>query len=339
MYLGKLQYRRSPRRNHKQSGYMLIVVIFLMVGLMIAALATGPSIAQQIKRDREVEMVHRGVEYARAVKRYYKKFGRYPPTLEALEDTNHIRFLRKRYKDPLTEDGKWQVVRFGQVQMNATARQGGTGGLLGGGTGLPNVPGVTGLLTGQNSPAGQQLGNTTNPTGTGTSSTGTANKGGTTDTSGSTSTTLGSSFGQSSSAGGGQTFGGGAIIGVASMSEQESLRVVDDKNHYKDWKFVYDPTLDRGLINGPYDPKKQMGQFGNQQPVGQPVGQQPGTSTPSTGNTFGQQQNPTGQPYQQSSNTIELCRRKKSSVFVVRRAGQSSCAMTLTSLSAANVAA
>jgi hypothetical protein len=297
---------------------MLLVVMFLMFGLLIAALATAPSIAQQIKRDREEEMVHRGVQYARAVKKYYKKFGRYPPTLEALEDTNHLRFLRKRYKDPLTPDGKWQLVRFGQVQFNATGRQGGTG--LTGGTGLPNVPGVTGLLTGQN-PQSNPGSDQSNPMGSPTTQTtgsSPTTSGGTTNssaigTTGSSSSGFGqssmggsNSFGQSTTAAGNQPFGGGAIIGVSSLSEKESLRIVNDKNHYKDWMFVYDPTFDRGgLIKGPYDPKKQLGQFANTsqpgQQLGQPMGQQTGTglnSSPS-GNTFGQpNQGPMQQPYQ-----------------------------------------
>ena len=298
MYFGRFHHRPARQLQH---GYMLIVVIFLMVGLMIAALATAPAIATQIKRDREEEMVHRGVQYARAVKKYYKKFGRYPPSLEALEDTNHVRFLRKRYKDPLTEDGKWTLVRFGQVQMNATGRQGGTGGgLLGGGPGLPNVPGVTGLLTGQNpQQAGQQTNPTTTPGGTG--ATGTQ---GTQGAPGSPGANPGSPFGtlgqSNTGVGGNQAIGGGAIIGVASASEKESLRIVDDKNHYKDWKFIYDPTFDRPgvLINGPYDPKKQMGQFGQQQQIGQPIGQQPGTGFNNPGgSTFGQPaNNPMSQP-------------------------------------------
>jgi len=302
MYFGRFHHRTARELQH---GYMLIVVIFLMVGLVIAALATAPAIATQIKRDREEEMIHRGVQYARAVKKYYKKFGRYPPSLEALEDTNHVRFLRKRYKDPLTEDGKWQLVRFGQVQMNATARQGGTGGLLGGGTGLPNVPGVTGLLTGQNPQVGQQTGLNTTPGGTsGTGAPGTQGAPGAPGSApGNTGSSFGSSFGQSNTGvGGNQPIGGGAIIGVSSASEKESLRVVDDKNHYKDWKFIYDPTFDRvgSLINGPYDPKKQMGQFGQQQQIGTPIGQQPGTGLSNPGgSTFGQpSQSPMSQPYQ-----------------------------------------
>jgi type II secretory pathway pseudopilin PulG len=318
MYFGHLQHRPTVRRSGHQSGYMLIVVVFVMVGMMIAALAMAPAIAMQIKRDREQELIHRGAQYARAVKKYYKKFGRYPPTLEALEDTNHLRFLRKRYKDPLTQDGKWQLVRFGQVQMNATQRQGGTGGtgFSAGGTGLPNVPGVTSMLTGQSpqTTSGQPMGSTL-PGGAGSTTGSLGTTASSTDTTGST----GSSFGQSNTGGGNQQFGGGAIIGVSSMSDKESLRVVDDKNHYKDWKFIYDPTFDRvssatvigPLINGPYDPKKQMGQIGGQQPgqqLGQPIGQQPttGFGNPSTGfgnnpggNTFGQpNQSPAPQPYQ-----------------------------------------
>ena len=315
MHFGCLQHRPSTR-TRSQSGYMLIVLIFLVVGITIAALSMAPAVATQIKRDRETEMIHRGVEYARAVKRYYKKFGRYPPTLEALEDTNHIRFLRKRYKDPLTQDGKWQLVRFGQVQMNAAGRQGGGAGLTGG-TGLPNVPGVTGLLTGQNpqqSTFGSQMGSTMpggagSTTGTPGAPGSTANTGTTGDTTGSSGSSFGNSFGQSTTAGGNQQFGGGAIIGVSSMSDKESLRVVDDKNHYKDWKFIYDPTFDRGpLINGPYDAKKQMGQFGAQQPgqqIGTPAGQQSpsGFSNNPGGSTFGQptptnNPSPAPQPYQ-----------------------------------------
>ncbi len=295
MYFGNLQYRSS--RSRAQAGYMLIVIIFMVVGLTIAILATAPKIAQQIKRDRETEMIHRGVEYSRAIKKYYKKFNRYPPTLEALEDTNHLRFLRKRYKDPLVADGKWQLVRFGQVQFNAG--QPGQPGQQGGGftnngqPGLPNVPGVTGAL--QGSPIGQpgggitgqptsQFGSTGSTTGSTDSSTGTST--GLTTNQPTSQSSSGFSLGQSTTGTGtlgGGAIGGGAIIGVASLSPQESLRVVDDKNHYKDWKFVYDPTLDRtnALINGPYDPKKAMGSFGSSgigKQIGQPIGsQQQGT--------------------------------------------------------------
>ena len=42
----------------------------------------------------------------------------------------------------------------------------------------------------------------------------------------------------------GPTFGGGAIVGVASTSTQQSIKVLNDRDHYDEWEFVYDPRLD-----------------------------------------------------------------------------------------------
>ena len=81
---------------------MLLVIILFVTLLSIAILVTLPSIGFELKRDREEELIHRGVQYTRAIQHYVKKFGRYPTTLEQLENTNQIRFLRHRYKDPIT---------------------------------------------------------------------------------------------------------------------------------------------------------------------------------------------------------------------------------------------
>src|SRR5512138_3250615 len=116
---------------------LLITLALIIIGLGVAA----PKMAQAIKRDREEEMTHRGAQYARAVKKYYKKFGRYPSSVEQLENTNNLRFLRKRYADPMAKDGKWRPVRFGEVQLG---QQGGGAGTIGGGGGvLPPVVGST----------------------------------------------------------------------------------------------------------------------------------------------------------------------------------------------------
>ena len=86
-------------RKRRDSGAMLLAVLFMMAVMVVMALAVAPAMIQQAKRDREEEMIHRGTEYARAVKKYYKKYGRYPANLEQLEQTNNLRFLRKRFKD------------------------------------------------------------------------------------------------------------------------------------------------------------------------------------------------------------------------------------------------
>src|SRR5271169_3284145 len=86
---------------NRQSGYMLISLTLLMALAAIALLAVLPDMAQQIRRDQEEEMCHRGTQYMRALQHFYKKFGRYPTRVEELENTNNLRFLRRRYKDPL----------------------------------------------------------------------------------------------------------------------------------------------------------------------------------------------------------------------------------------------
>ncbi len=277
-----------PRKFRSQRG---VILLFLLIGLalvMIAMSAGALRFAQQIKRDREEEMIHRGVQYARAIQKYYKKFGRYPSTLEQLENTNNIRFLRKKYKDPMTKDGKWRLVRYGEVQT------GQAGGLLGVGGNLPPV--VGGALgspdIGQPStPVPQQQQSPNQSTGSPSSSFGQP---------------IGSAFGQGSnqpsafgsqSMGGTGQFGGGAIMGVASLSEAQGIRAFDNKSKYKQWLFIYDPTLDRGtLINGPYNPKAFVGQP-NQ--VGTPAGQ---IGQPQPGGVFGNNPAP-GQSSPAPSNT------------------------------------
>src|SRR5262247_3270709 len=106
----------NHRSRSGQEGYMLLAVM-LLVTLMLVALAVElPRISHQIKRDKEEELVRRGKEYATAIKKFYHKNGTYPLSLEQLEDTNHIRFLRKRYKDPMTSDGEWRLIHVGEAQ-------------------------------------------------------------------------------------------------------------------------------------------------------------------------------------------------------------------------------
>jgi type II secretory pathway pseudopilin PulG len=113
----------AQRRKLRDSGHLLLAILLLMAMMVIAATYEAPRIVQQMKRDREEEMIHRGTEYARAIKKFYKKFGRYPTTLEQLDNTNNIRFIRRRYKDPLTQDGKWTLLHYGDIAtlLNASA--------------------------------------------------------------------------------------------------------------------------------------------------------------------------------------------------------------------------
>jgi len=282
--------------RHSQRGVILLMLLIALTLIIIAMGIAAPKLAEAIKRDREIEMIHRGTQYARAVKKYYKKFGRYPSTIEQLENTNNIRFLRKRYTDPMSKDGKWRPVKFGELQLG---QQGGGAGLIGGSGGaLPPV--VGGALNQSGSALSQATGvQTTTPPQNQQSNFGTSS----TFSTGTSFGSQGSSFGTQSSSGlgsqtsqsgsptgqpsglgqPGQTFGGGAILGVASVSKAKGFHEYNKKPEYDKWLFIYDPTQDRGgLITGPYNPKAFVG---NAAPVGTPAGQ----TNQQPGSTFGNQ--------------------------------------------------
>src|SRR6266545_3496307 len=113
MKLGNFRRTGTPNRER---GYILLTLALFVVLMLIALTAQLPGMIKQARYDREQEMIHRGVQYARAIKRYYRKVGSYPVRIEQLQDTNHIRFLRRRYKDPMT--GKdFQLLHYGEVKM------------------------------------------------------------------------------------------------------------------------------------------------------------------------------------------------------------------------------
>src|SRR5271165_401068 len=113
-------------RRRQEGGYVLLTLL-LIVALLVVAFATIlPTVTFEMKRDQEQELIHRGVQYSRAIRAYYKKFGRYPTRLEDLENTNNLRFLRKRYKDPITHQD-FKLLHFGEVKLSFTGGIGGGG--------------------------------------------------------------------------------------------------------------------------------------------------------------------------------------------------------------------
>jgi len=113
--------KQARKRIDGQAGYILLSVMLLVTVMLLALAIELPRISQQIKREKEEELVHRGMDYAMAIKRFVHKTGRYPASLEQLEDTNHVRFLRKRYKDPMTIEGEWRLIHQGEAQIKLTA--------------------------------------------------------------------------------------------------------------------------------------------------------------------------------------------------------------------------
>ncbi len=243
---------------------MLLLLMLFVALLAIAAGALAPTITFQVRRDREEEMIHRGVQYSRAIRRYVKKFGRYPTRLEELENTNLLRFLRKRYKDPITGQD-FKLLHVGEVQLTGAAGIAGAAALgagavpgasvLGGRTntmlGGPARQGATGATTTVTATTATSAGDNSdpdasqkvNPDSPDRSKTDQDQSGG-----GTASSELSSKI-----------FGGGPIVGVASTSKAQSIREFNHKNHYNQWQFIYDPTMDRGgLITTPAQPPLQV---------------------------------------------------------------------------------
>jgi len=305
-----MSFRSQTRRAHRngEQGYVLLTMLLMIavMGIMAATLVT--SIKFDIKRDREEEMIHRGVQYSRAIRAYYKKFGRYPASIENLENTNQMRFLRKRYKDPLT--GKdFKLLHFGEAKMGLVGMVG--GGMIPGastigsnGTLTPNSSSGFGNSSafGSSNSFGQS---NTQKSGTDSSQTGT-------DANASQSASSGSSdsSGQGSSDQPAQTIGGMPIVGVASLSKDPTIREFDKKKKYNEWQFVYDPNMDRGiLITTPYQPQLQMFGTGPQNLNG-PGGQAPtpgmGAGAPgTTGNSGAPISPPPGNPNQPTDTPVQ----------------------------------
>ena len=100
-----------------EGGFILLAVLFLVALILITLAVAAPKIAQSIRRDRELELMHRGEQYKRAVKLYYRKFGAYPSSIDQLVNTNQIRFLRKRYTDPMTGKDDWKIIHQGEQHV------------------------------------------------------------------------------------------------------------------------------------------------------------------------------------------------------------------------------
>jgi hypothetical protein len=239
-----------------------------------------------------------------------KKFGRYPTSVADLEDTNDVRFLRKAYKDPIT--GKdFRLLHMGDVQMLMAG-----GGFAGGagnpaaaaGAGQPGMPAGVPISSSNANPASPSEDNTgasNNSSGTSadSSATGGTDVGHSADASSPHGTSSDGPSSGPSEGPNGQVFGGGPIMGVASTSKERTIRRFNNKDHYNEWVFVYDPSNDRSLITGPYQPSL-MGQ-GIGQPIG-PVNGSGAQNTPGFGNQVNtgtgmqpmQPQNPGTSPFQ-----------------------------------------
>jgi type II secretory pathway pseudopilin PulG len=270
----------TRKGRHGESGYTLLMVVFLVATSLILSSAVLPNLLTQGRREREQETIWRGEQYERAIGLYYRKFGRYPTKIEDLtQQTNGVRFLRQAYTDPMNkDDGSWRFIYVGpngqligsvhsqSLLQSALATSGMPGfSLPGGGNQPPPPSGATAGPTapGQTAPgqtgAGQPTGSAATP-----------------DTLQAQPQPLSANV------------IGGNIIGVGSKVKEDSLIVYQSGTSYDEWEFIWNPTQQVGLPGAvPLGPGATGGVGGStpgqQQPTFSiPSFTMPGTTAPTT---------------------------------------------------------
>ncbi len=102
-----------PRQRSEESGFALLFVFLLAAGIAISLMMQVPRFAFETARDREEMLIERGEQYKRGISLFFRKTNRLPQKIEDLENTNNIRFLRRRYKDPMTGKDEWRIIHAG----------------------------------------------------------------------------------------------------------------------------------------------------------------------------------------------------------------------------------
>lgn len=209
-----------------QAGYAMAA---LLVGIAIMGIIAGmaiPAWRAAAKREKEAELIFRAGQYAHAIEKFRRKVGggAYPPDIDFLV---RQRYLRKKYKDPMTKDGEWRIVTPQELQAGGvgTGRPG-SANPLGGSTGNRGSFGSTGSTGfGSRSPDQQPTGSSPSGPGgigSGSSSPGGLSSGGRT-----------SSFGVDSP--GGRTVNQGPVAAVASKSTEKSIKIFKGRDRYDQW--------------------------------------------------------------------------------------------------------
>lgn len=111
---------RRPAAS-RQDGYALVALIVAMTVMLILMLAAVPAWRYVMKNERELELIFRQQEIARAIKRY-EQVRKAPPL--SLDMLVQAKVLRRKYKNPLSPDGRWHYVRQGEAQLPGGGQRG-----------------------------------------------------------------------------------------------------------------------------------------------------------------------------------------------------------------------
>ena len=91
------------------------ILAAVMAAIAVAAILSGIAVqewADVLRRDKEAEMIFRGEEIARGLRKYRRDRAALPNEFKLLIEpgSKGQYFLRQLYKDPLVKDGKWGML-------------------------------------------------------------------------------------------------------------------------------------------------------------------------------------------------------------------------------------
>ena len=106
---------RAAGNRQRGVAFLGLLIVVAVMGVALGATATVWQQVQQ--REKERELLFIGLQYRRAIERYYEQSPGtkiYPPTLAVLLRDERLpgirRYLRRPYRDPLTNADTWGLV-------------------------------------------------------------------------------------------------------------------------------------------------------------------------------------------------------------------------------------
>ncbi len=95
-----------------ERGYAMAALLVALAIMAILLTVAMPVWRHEAQREKEAELIFRGEQYARAIALYRAKNGnQLPPSIDVLVQG---RYLRKKYKDPMTKEGEFLPITMAQ---------------------------------------------------------------------------------------------------------------------------------------------------------------------------------------------------------------------------------
>ena len=117
----------KEQRRSQQGGFALILVTVMAAAIAITLYNELPRQMFESQRVKEEILVQRANQYVRAVQLFQRKLKRAPQTIDDLENTNQLRFLRRRYVDPFTGKDDWRIIKSDELAKRKGQKQGQNG--------------------------------------------------------------------------------------------------------------------------------------------------------------------------------------------------------------------